>query len=97
MQTPTAGHWTEVGNPYGRVPERVEGPEGYGFPTGGRTVSTKLEPWDLQETEIPTKSRYQLVGGPGTYAVESFIVRLQLKRKHLILHRLDTPGSGDMK
>ena len=55
MQILTANHWTEVRDPYGRVRGRIEGAEGDGNPIGRPTVSTNLDPWELPETEPPTK------------------------------------------
>jgi hypothetical protein len=42
MQILTAKHWTEVGSPYERVRERIEGAEGDGNPIGRPTVLTNL-------------------------------------------------------
>jgi hypothetical protein len=38
MQIFTANHFTEVGDPFGRVMGRIEGPEGNGNPIGRPTV-----------------------------------------------------------
>ena len=51
MRIPTYKHWAEIGNLFGRVRERIEGPQGDGNPTGRLTVSTNLDPWELLETE----------------------------------------------
>jgi hypothetical protein len=37
MQIPTAKHWTEFRDTYGRVAGRIEGPEGDGNPIGRTT------------------------------------------------------------
>ena len=50
-----ANHWTEVRDPYGRGMGRIEADEGDGNPIGRTTVSTNLDPWELQETKLPTK------------------------------------------
>jgi hypothetical protein len=55
MQILTAKHWMEVKDPYGRVREGIKGTEGDGNPTGRRTGSTNLDPWEFPETEKPTK------------------------------------------
>jgi hypothetical protein len=55
MQISTAKHWTEVRVSYGRVGRRIEGPEGDKNSTGRRRDSTNLDPWELSETEPPTK------------------------------------------
>ena len=39
--------------------EGTEGTEGDGNPTGRTTVSTNLDPWELPETEPPTKEHTQ--------------------------------------
>ena len=59
MQILIAKHWTEVRDPYGRVRGRIEGAEGDGNPIGRPTVSTNLDPWELPETEPPTKEHTQ--------------------------------------
>jgi hypothetical protein len=59
MQISTAKHWTEVGDPCGRVRGRIEGTEGDGNPIGRPTVSTNLDPWELPETKPPTKEHTQ--------------------------------------
>jgi hypothetical protein len=55
MQILRINHWTEVGDPYGRVRGRIEGAEGDGNPIGRPTVSTNLDPRELSETKPPTK------------------------------------------
>jgi hypothetical protein len=55
MQILTANHWTEVGDPYGRVMERIDGTERDGNPLGRTTVSSSLEPSCLPETKPLTK------------------------------------------
>jgi hypothetical protein len=54
----------EVRKPCGRDRRRIEDPQGYGNPTGRPTVSTNLDPWELLETEPPTKEHTQ---APDTY------------------------------
>jgi len=54
MPTLTAKHWTEVGDPHGRVRGRIEGTEGDGNPIGRPTVSTNPDSWELPETNSPT-------------------------------------------
>jgi hypothetical protein len=51
----TANHWTEVGDPYGRVKGRIKETGGNGNPIGRQTVSTILDPWELSDTKPPTK------------------------------------------
>jgi hypothetical protein len=55
MQIPTEKHWIEVEDSYGRVRRRIEDHEGDRNCAGRPTVSTKLEPWELLQTEPPTK------------------------------------------
>ena len=65
MQIPTDKHWTEFGNPCGRVRGRIEGPQGDGNPTERSTVSINLDPWEFPETEPSTKEdQHRLVQGP---------------------------------
>lgn len=47
----------------GGVWGRIEGPEGDRNATGRPTVSTNLDPWELSETELPTKE--PIGAGPG--------------------------------
>ena len=59
MQILTANHCTEIEEPYGRVRGRLEGAERDDNPIGRPTVSTNLDPWELPETEPPTKEHTQ--------------------------------------
>ena len=59
MQILTVNHRMEVGAPYGRVRGRTEGAEGDGNHIGRTTVSTNLDPAELQETEPLTKDNTQ--------------------------------------
>jgi hypothetical protein len=43
MQIPTAKHWMEIRDSYGKVGESIEYPEGDRNPTGRPTVSTNLD------------------------------------------------------
>ena len=45
----------EVGDSYGRVGERTQGPKGDRNSTGRATESTNLDSWGLPETEPPIK------------------------------------------
>jgi hypothetical protein len=55
MKRPTAKHWMELGESYGRVRGRIERTEGNRNSTRRPTVSSNLDPWGLSETEPPTK------------------------------------------
>ena len=59
MQILMANHWTEVRDPYGGIRGRTEGGEGDDNPIGRPTMSTNLDPWELLETEPPTKEHTQ--------------------------------------
>ena len=48
MQILTANHWSETGDPNGRVMERSEGAEGECNPIGRSTVSTNQMPQSSQ-------------------------------------------------
>jgi hypothetical protein len=67
MQILTAKHWTEVWDPYGRDRGRIEGAEGDGNHIGRPTVSSNLDPWELPETEPPTKDPTWTVLKPLTH------------------------------
>jgi hypothetical protein len=45
----------EASDPYGRVRERIEGPQADGNPTGIPMVSTNLDPWEFPGTEPQTE------------------------------------------
>jgi hypothetical protein len=55
MQILTGNHWTEAGDPYGRVRRRMEGAEGDGNPIERTTVSTNPDLQELPETKPPIK------------------------------------------
>jgi hypothetical protein len=67
LQILTAKHWTELGDPYGRVRERSEDNEGDGNPIEILTVSTNLNPLELPETKLPTKEHKQVSPRPLVY------------------------------
>lgn len=65
MQILTASdHQTEVGNPYGGIRGRIQGPKEDGFPLGKQVVSSNPNPWDLLETVPQSESIHRLVQGP---------------------------------
>jgi hypothetical protein len=59
MQILTAKHWTGVWEMYGRVNIRIEGTEEDVIHGKRSTVSNNLDPWELPETEKPTKEHTQ--------------------------------------
>ena len=79
MQRLTDNHWTELRNSYWRVRERIEDPEGERNSTRRPTESTTLDPWQLSETEPPTKEhkraelRPHLIGLPCLPTMEEAI------------------------
>jgi hypothetical protein len=86
IQIPTANHWSEVGDPHGRVTGWIEGAEGNCNYIGRPTVSTNQDPWELPETKPPTKE-HMWAGPwpPNTYVAEDCLVWPQLERICLIL------------
>jgi hypothetical protein len=52
---PTAKQWTDLGHSYGKVGERIEGPEKVRNSIGRPTESANLNPRGLSETKPPTK------------------------------------------
>jgi hypothetical protein len=66
MQILTAKHWTEVGEPYGTVRGRTEGAERDSNPIGRLAVPTNLYPWELSETDQPTRASKGCSESPGT-------------------------------
>ena len=91
----TPNHSTEVGDPYGGIRGRVEEAEGEGDSIGRPAVSTDPDPWELPETELPTKTILGWTEGPGTYIAEDCLVSPQWEKMHLILQRLEAPGKGE--
>jgi hypothetical protein len=85
MQILTDNHWTEVGDPYGRV--RINRAEADGNPVGRPTVSTNSDPWELPETKQSTKECMWAVPCPpsSTYVAEGCPVLPHWERIHLIL------------
>jgi hypothetical protein len=55
MQIFTPNQWTEAGDPCGCVREKLEEAEEESDPIGRPAVSTNLDPWDLSDTELPTR------------------------------------------
>jgi hypothetical protein len=55
MQILIANHWTEVGDPSGKVRGQIEEAEGYCNPVGRPKISTNQDLWELPETKPPTK------------------------------------------
>jgi hypothetical protein len=64
MQILIANLWPEVRDHYGRVRGRIEGAEGDGNHIGRPTMSTKLDLWELPETETSNKEHTWPVQGP---------------------------------
>ena len=94
MQILTASHWTEDWDPYGRIRERIEGPQGNGNPTGKPTVTTNLDSWEFPETEPPTKEHTQAgprLPHPRTQVAEGCHVWPQGERMHQTLQRFEAP------
>jgi hypothetical protein len=56
MQRTTVKHWMDLGDSYGRVRGRIEGPEGDRKSTGRSTESTNLDPWGSQKLNYYPKS-----------------------------------------
>jgi hypothetical protein len=71
MQILTANHWTENGDPYGRVRGRIEGAEGDGNPIGRPRVSTNLDPWSSQRQSHQPKNIQAGLRLPSTYVTET--------------------------
>ena len=62
MQILTVDHWTEVGDPYGRVRGRFEGTERDGHLIGRTKLLSNWDPWELPDTKPPTKEH--ILAGP---------------------------------
>ena len=71
---PTAKHWAEIRNSYGRAEGKIKDPEWDGNLTGKPTTgSTNLDPWQFSETEPITKEHTRAghkLRFPDTYARE---------------------------
>jgi hypothetical protein len=55
MQIPTPNQWIEVGVPCVWTRDSLEEAEENGSPIGRPAVSTNPDPWDLSDTELPTR------------------------------------------
>jgi hypothetical protein len=60
MQTPTPKQWIELVDSYGRIGERITGPEGDRNSTGRPTESTNLDSWDSQSLNHEPKNIHRL-------------------------------------
>ena len=86
MQILTAKHWTEVGDPYGRVRRRIEGTEGDGSPIGRTTVSTNPDPLGAPREQVTKQKAYMgWFVAPSTYVTEDCLIWPQWERMCLIL------------
>jgi hypothetical protein len=93
MQIPN--HWTEVRNPYGEIRGRIAGAEGYSDFIGRLVVSTNMDPWELQESEPPTREHTQAGQKlPGTYIAEDCLVWPQWERMCQSCRDLRPQGMG---
>ena len=63
MQTPTAKHWKELGDSYGRIGRRIADTNSIGRPTEW----TNLDPWDSQRLNHYPKSIHGLDLGLSTH------------------------------
>jgi hypothetical protein len=88
----TPNHWMEAGDPYSWIRGRIEEAEGERNPTGRPAVSTNLDPWELTETESPTRQHTQ---APERIITEDCQVWPQCKKMCPILKRLEAPGKRD--
>lgn len=59
-QRPTAQHWMELGDSYGRVGGRIMGPKGDGNSKGRPTESPNLDLWCLSKTEHQPKNIHRM-------------------------------------
>jgi hypothetical protein len=94
--TDRANHWTESGNPRGKVRVRTEGAEGDWNPIGKTTVSTNPDPWELPGTNQRTYLGWSVPPTPIHIQQEDYcLVWPQQERMGLILQKLAVPGKGD--
>ena len=90
MQTPTEKHWTEVGNPCGKIRGSIEDPQGDGNPTGKLTWT----PGSSQRLSQQPKSPQGLLR-QDTYVADTYVWP-QWERMSLIQQELDATGWGHM-
>jgi hypothetical protein len=60
----------EVRDPYGKVGERIEDPEGDRNSTGRPTVLINMNSWELSKTEPSTRAHMGWTKTPGTCVAE---------------------------
>lgn len=90
MQRTTAKHRMEIGNCYGRVGRKIEGPEEDRYSTERPTDSTNLDHWVLSETEPPTKEHTQ--ARPTPYVADMVFIGSQIIGAVLFLKLLPVCG-----
>ena len=92
MQISAPNQWTKAGDPCGWTKEKLEEAEEEADPTGRPAVLANLDPWDLSETEPPTRQhipahmKHIQQKTPGT----------QSEKMYLTLQRLGAPGSREI-
>jgi hypothetical protein len=75
MQILTTYHWSEVGDFYGQVRERIEESEEDGNPIGRTAVATNMDPSELSETKPYTvECTWACLWPPCTYVEEDCLV-----------------------
>ena len=84
----------------GWIKERLEEE---GDPIGRPAVSNNSDPWDLSDTEPPTRQHtpadmngLPLPPSPNTYTAEDCLVWPQWEKMHLTLERLGASGNGEV-
>jgi len=60
IQKPTTKQWMKLGNYFGRIGERISGPEGDRSPTRKPTESTNMYPQGFQSLNHQTKSIHMM-------------------------------------
>ena len=107
MQKPTAKHWAEPSESYGRIRGRIEDHEGVGIPQEDQQCqlswtsgSSQSEPATKEHTQAGQRSPEHCPPDttplPHTYVAEGCLVLPQWERIYLILQRLYEPGWGHM-
>jgi hypothetical protein len=82
MQTPTTKQWMKLGDCYGRIRGRFEGPEGDRNSKGRPTESTNLDPWGSQNLNHQPKNIHRLDLGLPTH-MQQLCIGLHVGPKQL--------------
>lgn len=97
MQILTANHWTEPGNPNGRVRGRAEGAEGDHNLIGRTTASINWAPQSFQGLNHQPRIYMGWSMTPTIYGAEDCFICHQWEGMPLVPWRFDAPEKGSAR